>query len=308
MDNTQEPHLIQRSPEWLKWRRGKLTATDACVLMNGVHFGKTVLDLYNEKTSDQALLDNSNFAMRRGVELEPLALAKFEAETGYLMTPRVLTHWNGVYPFLSASLDGYEIEGKCAVEVKCPGKEDHALALKGIVPEKYVPQLHHIMIVTGLTWIYYMSYVSDEDFTIFKVQKDNDYAAKLIQAELEFWQRVQDRNPPQPTDRDTSEIKDPNWIHTCDKYRAINSEKKDVLAQLARIEAAEDEIKNELISLSNNKSVFGAGLRLTKSVRRGHIDYARVVELLEVSNEVLESYRKPFTEYWRVSFKEEEEE
>jgi len=61
-----EAHLIQRSPEWKAWRRTKLTATDACVLMNGIHFGKTVLDLYHEKTSDPEIPDNSNLQCKEG--------------------------------------------------------------------------------------------------------------------------------------------------------------------------------------------------------------------------------------------------
>jgi len=302
MGNTNEPHLIQRSPEWLKWRRGKITATDACVLMNGIHFGKTVLDLYNEKTNDLEIPDSSNFAMRRGVELEPLALAKFEEETGYLMTPRVMTDF--FTPWRSASLDGYEIEGKCAVEAKCPGKEDHALALKGIVPEKYIPQLQHQMLVTGLEEIYYMSYVSDSDFTIFTVKKDHDYTQRLITAELEFWKRIQDRNPPEPTDRDYQEITSAEWENLSNQYAGLCTVEKDYKCKLESIESIKNEIKDKLLLLSNNRSAYGAGIKLSKVVRRGHFDYAAIQNAVGFD---LEPFRKPSTEYWKVSFKGDEE-
>jgi len=303
---TEEPHLQQRTPEWLKWRRGKLTATDACVLMNGIHFGKTILDLYNEKTNDLEIPDSSNYAMRRGVELEPLALAKFEAETGYLMTPRVMVHPK--FEWMSASLDGYEIEGKCAVELKCPGKEDHALALKGIVPEKYVPQLQHQMLVTGLEEIYYMSYVSDSDFTIFKVKKDHDYTAKLIQAELDFWQRVLDRNPPEPTNRDSAEIDSLEWEYASRQYQMWDSEEKKLQDRIDVIKSEKEFYKNRLIALADNRSVHGAGIKLSKSVRRGHIDYEAILERMAISPAVAETFRKPSTEYWRVSLQGDESE
>lgn len=295
---------VQRSEAWKIWRRSHLGSSDAAAIL-GVSPWKSPLELYYEKTSNQEITENSNFAMRRGVELEPLALAKFEAETGYLMTPAVKVHPR--IPFMSASLDGLEIENKCAVEIKCSGKVDHALALKGQVPEKYMPQLQHIMSVCDLWEIYYMSYVSDEDFIIFKVKYDHDYTTRLLQAELEFWQRVQDRNPPIPTDRDNIEITSPEWTHYRDKYAAIYTEKKDLLDKLKRLESIEEDIRKELILLADNKSAHGAGIKLTKSVRRGHIDYARVAELLELSDEVLESYRKPSTESWRISFKGESE-
>lgn len=294
-----ESHLEQRTECWKIWRKSHLGSTDACVLMNGIHFGKTVLDLYNEKVNPQVTLTDSNFAMRRGVELEPLALAKFEEETGHLMTPRVLTHWNGVYPFLSASLDGYELEGRCAVEIKCSGKEDHALALKGIVPEKYIPQLQHIMVVTGLERMYYMSYVSHDDFTIFIVKRDNDYIDKLVKAELEFWQRVQDRNPPEPSDRDSTEITSKEWEDLSNQYAIANESARLCKEKLDEYELVKDIIKDQLLSLSNNRSAHGSGIKLSKSVRRGHIDYARVPQLEGLD---LEQYRKPSTESWKITF------
>lgn len=240
-----EDYEIQRSPSWHKHRAYKIGSSEASQIM-GVSPWGSALDLYKQKIKHQELIENNpnwkelilqdskemNYAMRRGVELEPLALAKFESETGYLMTPRVLTHPK--YEFLSASLDGLELDGSCACEIKCPGKPDHDLALKGIVPEKYMPQLQHIMEVCQLSEIYYMSYVSDSDFTIFKVNKDNEYTNRLLQAEFEFWQRVQDRNPPEPTDRDSEEIASESWIHYRDEYADLNRKKRNLKVNLKR--------------------------------------------------------------------------
>lgn len=298
-----EEHLVQGSKKWLEWRKSKITATNSCILMNGVHFGMTPLDLYNEKISFECDEIEPNYAMKRGTELEPLALAKFESKTGYLMTPRVLVH--PTIPYMAASLDGLELDSSCAVEIKCPGKADHDLALKGIVPEKYIAQLQHIIEVCQLEEIYYMSYRSDSDFTIFKVKKDHDYTKRLLQAEFEFWQRVQDRNPPQPTDRDCIEITSKEWTHYRDQYTAIYTEKKDLLDKLKQLESIEENIRKELIHLADQKSAFGAGIKLTKSIRRGHIDYARVSELNGVD---LELHRKPSTESWRITIEGEKDE
>ncbi len=290
-----ENDLIQRSPEWFKWRRAHLGASEASAVI-GVSPWKTPLELYHEKISDQVELDNSNFAMRRGVELEPLALAKFEAETGYLMTPAVKVH--PIYKWMSASLDGLELEAACAVEIKSPGRADHELALKGIVPEKYIPQLQHIMEVCQLTWMYYMSYVSDSDFIIFKVNKDNDYTAKLIAAELEFWKRIQDRNPPEPTDRDFEEISSLQWICAKNRWRDLQDEKSD-------IERREKELREEIVKLADNRSAYGAGLKLTKYIRKGTVDFESLVKDKLGEDFDKEPYRKPSTESWRISIQGE---
>ena len=62
---------VQRSEAWKIWRRSHLGSSESSIVM-GVNPWKTILELYHEKTSDLEIPENSNFAMRRGVELEPL--------------------------------------------------------------------------------------------------------------------------------------------------------------------------------------------------------------------------------------------
>lgn len=281
---------VQGSPLWHKFRKLHLGASDAPALM-GVSPWKTELQLYEEKTNCNSPSNTDNYATRRGLELEPFALAKFEAETGFLMAPRVLVH--KTIPYLSASLDGLEIENKCAVEIKCPGKADHELALKGIVPDKYFPQLQHQMEVAGLTEIYYMSYVSDDDFKILKVQKDYDYTKKLLEIEAEFWKKVQDCTPPKPSENDVIEINDPEWESTVHEFKSYKEE-------LDCIQKHLEEKKQKLIFLANHRSAKGAGVKLTKSIRKGAVDLEKVVELIGVD---LEPYRKPSYESWMVTLK-----
>ena len=54
-------------------------------------------------------------AMQRGTEMEPLARAAYEEQTGLVMQPLVLDA--GDY---SASLDGMTLEGDLILEIKCP--------------------------------------------------------------------------------------------------------------------------------------------------------------------------------------------
>lgn len=284
--------MKQRSKEWHEFRRNHIGSSDAAVCM-GISPWKTKLDLYNEKIAESHVESVSNYAMRRGVELEPLALAKFEEDTGYLMTPRVIEH--PTIPYMSASLDGLELDGVCAVEIKAPGRTDHELALKGIVPEKYIPQLQHIMEVCQLEEIYYMSYISDSDYTIFKVKKDHEYTKRLLDAELEFWNRIQSRNPPQPTDRDIKKITETSFASRAEEWRNLQCKKADIIKR-------EEELKSEIIQLADYGSAEGFGIKVIKSVRRGHIDYARVPALDGLD---LEPFRKESTEMFRISIQDQ---
>lgn len=283
-----EAHLEQRSPEWHEFRRNHIGASCAPAIM-GVSPWKDVKQLYNEKTNLLEIPDSSNFAMRRGIELEPLALALFEAETGYLMLPKVLVH--PIINFMSASLDGLEIENKAMVEIKCSGKVDHGKALDGEIPEKYIPQLQHQMEVTGLDKMYYMSYVSDSDFKIIEVYKDHDYIAQLLQKEAEFWECVIKRQPPESTKKDIAEIKNPEWQSLALRWRLLQSRKEET-------ERQQEEIRNSLLEMADYSPATGFGLQLTKVIRRGNVEYSRVPIPKEID---LELYRKPSTESWRIT-------
>ncbi len=280
--------LEQRSPEWHEFRRNHIGASCAPAIM-GVSPWKDVKQLYNEKTNPQETLTSSNYAMRRGIELEPQALALFEAETGYLMLPKVLLH--PTINFMSASLDGLEIENKAMVEIKCPGKLDHGKALDGEIPEKYIPQLQHQMEVAGLNKMYYMSYVSDSDFKILEVYKDHDYVARLLQKEAEFWECVIKRQPPESTKKDIAEIKNPEWQQIAKRWGELQSIKK-------AIEQDEEHFRKELLEMANGCPATGFGLQLTKVITKGRVDYPKVPIPKEID---LELYRKPSTESWRIT-------
>ena len=116
--------LIQQSNEWLELRKNKIGASDAPVIMH-VSPWKTPYQLWEEKLGLKESFSSS--AMKRGLEMEESARKAFEKETGLVVFPQVLFHKE--HEWMMASLDGIDIEGKNIVEIKCPGKVDHEIAL-----------------------------------------------------------------------------------------------------------------------------------------------------------------------------------
>ena len=55
--------------------------------------------------------------------------------------------------------------------------------------------------------------------------------------------------------------------------------------------------KDKLIEMTNNKNSYGSGICLTKTTRKGAIDYSSIPEIKEID---LEKYRKPSCEFWTV--------
>jgi putative phage-type endonuclease len=188
-------HLkFKTKEEWLKWRLTGIGGSDAYVIMEQVPSSwGTPQSLYAEKIGGKAERE-VNYAMRRGLALEPRALEEYcqlkgmEFRKGYFENRETA-------PWLIVSVDGVTKDFKNAVEIKCSGSMDHGLAKKGVIPDKYKYQLTHILMVLGLPEMDYFSY-KPGDSVLLKFKMDRDMAAKLLTAERRFWECVLNKVAP----------------------------------------------------------------------------------------------------------------
>lgn len=190
MQETSPAHFIkldfdQSTEEWLSWRRGGIGASDAPVVMGLSPWLKDG-ELLLLKTGQQSERP-ANDAMQRGKRLEPVARLAYVNHTGIDVAPVCVQ--SCAHSWMRASLDGLSADGRHVVEIKCPGEKDHRLAASGCVPEKYFPQLQHILAVTGLGEIYYWSFRFDHT-VLLKVARDESFIASLMEKEVAFWARV----------------------------------------------------------------------------------------------------------------------
>lgn len=269
--------------QWLRWR--KIGSSDAPVIMGESPYS-TPYQLWERKVNDLPV--ESNAAMRRGKELEPIALSHFEEQMGVLLkSQECITHPTRYWQ--TATLDGFD--GKILVEIKCPSKEDHNLALKKKVPPKYYAQLQHQLEVTGLDGMYYFSY-NGSDGVIVEVERDQKYIDRMNQKEEEFWNCILNFNPPDLCDDDYIDMsKKIGWPEAVNQY-------KEVCEKIKELEKDEERIRQQLILLSGEKNSHGGGIKLTKSLTKGAIDYSNIPELKDVD---LERYRKKSFRKWRIS-------
>jgi len=277
--------LLQGSHAWLNMRQTKIGASDAPAIM-GVSPWTTPFQLWEQKLGLREV--EMNGAMQRGLDLEEEARFAFEALKGTMVFPCVLFHPE--IDFMIASMDGLCLEGKTAVEIKCPGQIDHATAKEGKIPEKYYPQLQHQLEVSGLDKIYYFSYTKDDERLI-EVKRDQDYIDLMLEAEAEFYQRMIEKEAPQLCDRDHLKRDDEEWKYSALNYRIATKQRK-------ILEENEDYWRKRLIELSGYRSTVGCGVKLTKYTRNGLIEYKHIPELIGVD---LEQYRKPGTQAYRIS-------
>lgn len=175
----------QRSAEWFRARAGRVTGSVAADIVATLKSGgepasrrdlRTRLAL--EKLTGQPLEDDyQNGDMRRGIELEPDAVAAFEADSGLLVQRTgFLAHTQ--LP-IGCSLDGHFGAYDGILECKCPRSANHLKYLKGrTLPQDYKFQILHNLLVTGASFAEFCSF--DPRFPaplrLFRVRYDRNEA------------------------------------------------------------------------------------------------------------------------------------
>jgi putative phage-type endonuclease len=277
--------LQQNTQEWVDLRKSKIGASDAPVIMGESPY-KTPFQLWQEKLGITE--SKMNFGMQRGHDLEPKARALFEEMTGLLAQPQVKFHRKRTW--MMASLDAVDLSGKAIGEIKCPGADDHKQALEGRIPQKYFPQLQHQMEVCELEEAFYFSFDGQKG-VVLKEYRDEKYIKTLLEFEEVFYEHMMSLEPPELCERDYVPNNSSEWHSAANAWKEAKS-----LLEMA--EETEDKWRKKLIDMAAEKNTLGSGVRLSKCIRKGNVDYSKVPALKGVD---LDPYRKKHAEFWKFS-------
>lgn len=187
--------IEQRSEEWRKQRHGKFSASEIHKLMGIKALGETGKSYAIEKAIEQLYGDvDENFIsydMERGIELEPLAFAKFSD----LMSLEFIEVNNcGFFTLLNsagASPDGL-VGNKAVLEIKCPKASTFfKLVATNEIDSKYLYQMQMQMICTGRDRAYFFNYIIIEGLEYWhtiEVERDQIVCDKIIERIAEAMQ------------------------------------------------------------------------------------------------------------------------
>jgi putative phage-type endonuclease len=260
--------LEQGTDEWHEWRFSGLGASDAAAIM-GVSPWKTAYQLFLEKTGKVSTSSPPSYAMKRGTDMEEEARQWFNFEHSTEFVPEC--HQSDDIPFLKVSLDG--IYGKDILEIKCPGKKDHQIALDGCIPEKYIPQLQMQMMVTGARYCYYLSY-DGERGAVIKVDPDLEYQKTLKYSLVQFWNDTNSGMQPPLTSRDYLLIDDDEILENlCHSFKFWKREQTRVSSEL-------EFCKQRIIDRSDDGNFQGYGIKAKRCSKAPKIDYRAVINHL----------------------------
>ncbi|NWK44779.1 YqaJ viral recombinase family nuclease [Ralstonia pickettii] len=187
--------------DWLEVRRTGIGGSDAAAAV-GLSPFKSQTELWLEKTGRGADLpkpdsNDTTEPIYWGTLLEPIVAAAYTQQTGRRVRKvnAVLRH--PTIPFMLANLDR-EVVGVPDVQIlecKTAG-EFGARHWRDGVPEYVQLQVQHQLAVTGKRAADVAVLLCGQQLAVYRIERDDELIARLIQLEAEFWRCVETGTPP----------------------------------------------------------------------------------------------------------------
>lgn len=188
-------------PEWHHARRDGIGASEIAAVA-GLSPWATPLEIYLRKIGEAPEIED-NRAMRVGRRLESVVLYEFCEETGEQISFEgypcpLIRHPD--YPYMLATPDAETMSGRL-VEAKTAGSRSFAkwgTAKDPEIPREYQIQIQWQLHVAGRDQGYIACLIGGEDLRIHPVERNDRLISGLCDAAADFWERVVNRDPPEP--------------------------------------------------------------------------------------------------------------
>jgi putative phage-type endonuclease len=278
----------QGSPEWLEFRKTKVTASDIPILMMGSE--KEIRALYDEKLGIKKRFKTD--AMLKGSAMEPEAIEWFFGKRKKIERPCVM---NESCDWFMASLDALHFPTMTLAEIKCPSTaipekiEDHPLY------QKAYWQMQGQFYATGLDegWIVLYSPLRQKKALIKRNEAD---IRKMLEVGHEFYERLVYRNPP-PVSELEDRKQDKEIADWAQRYAKAYHYYKIMEEQIALL-------REEGINRANGEPFMCEGVKVEATKGREIIDFKKALDQLKPvlpPDFTLDPFTKVSEPGWRIT-------
>lgn len=175
---------------------GASDASAAC----GLSKWKTPYQLWREKVLGDQPDISEKLAIEVGKALEPVIIDRFARSTGLAVTDQQRIVVDSSNPWRWVTLDGVASDG-ALIEAKSVGfanPEDWGEEDTDMIPMSYYCQTQHALSCVGAETCYVPVIVLNRTERLYKIQRDNDFIADMIEREKQFMEMVWNKTPPDP--------------------------------------------------------------------------------------------------------------
>jgi putative phage-type endonuclease len=285
--------IEQRSKEWFKQRRGRVTASlvgailgNAPYLSRDEAMRRMVRDYHGAPSEFEG-----NAATTWGVTMEVGAVTDFTLETGLSVRA---AHFVEFENWAGASPDGH-VESGGIIEIKCPyslrQKPDPEFKSPLQQPH-YYDQMQFQMMCTGEKKCYFYQWAPGGTM-LHVIEANEDWVHESVPILKAFYREYLEElhNPEHLEEKrvliDTDEAK-----NLMDQYEEVNE-------SIERAQEKKSELLERLVDLAKGRNAIIAGRKLSRVKREGSISYAKAVKELAPDAD-LSKWKGKDSEYWRI--------
>lgn len=272
--------LEQGKNSWLNWRKEGIGASEISILMGSNPY-KTPLKLWNVKCGYEGE-DFINAAMKHGMDNEEAVRQKMNKLYGIDLQPLCIEDED--FPFMKASLDGYDMKEQVLGEIKCPISE---LILNAAKQDKIIPgywldqvQWQIMLCKPKRAFIVLWDHRTDEDIII-DVLPLPERIEKMKKIAHDFWDKVRRGEPPRHQKGDFLKREDSPLKSLFSKYCEFFSQEK-------HNKKMKDIVKEKIVNLCDGRDVKCNGWTISQSQMRVSYD----TELMRIEGIDLDKYIK----------------
>lgn len=234
-------------------RRTFIGGSDVGIIL-GLSSYKTAYELYLEKTAEQEIVSEETQYQYWGKRLEHIVREEYEKRNDCVVTLKdTLTHPE--HSFIKAHVDGFVVDKNCVLEVKCSSSfMTQSWGEEGTdeIPLSYKAQVALYCAVTEADYADIAVLIGGHEYRQYRYIRDYDFEKVVIDAAVEFWKRVQERNAP-----DAGCLDDLKLMYSTSQAKAIEStydintcitELKELSIKSKAIKAKEEQLKMEVFA------------------------------------------------------------
>ena len=238
-----------------------------CSAILGVNPWKSTRQLYDEKTGEyiEEISPKKERIFSRGKRWEPVVIEMLVDELESRGHDVDILYRNNRYTdpefdFLAAEIDlEILLDGE---HVNCEMKTVHPFAVRDWgaeetdeIPIYYLTQVLHGMMITGRSKTIVAALIGADDLRVHVVPRDDEMIQFIRQKEIEFWQRIQDRKPP-----DAVSAEDVKRLYQHDSGIVIEADKTilDMVGELQRLRSDNKLLETNIETLNTKiKALMG---------------------------------------------------
>lgn len=182
-------------------RQRYLGGSDVAAIL-GISPWRTPLDVYLDKVEGKRPDDPAKAQIfRRGARMEPYILDLLTEEHGIQIVNRGQRYRDQQHDFIAAEIDAEAATGE-NIEVKSANQfaaKNWGAEWTDEIPVYYTAQAMHGMMVHPADATIFPVLIGSDDFRVYRVERDEETIDAIRDKEVEFWDRVQRRDPPPAT-------------------------------------------------------------------------------------------------------------